>query len=463
MSSSNAPGPEAPTVPTTIAASIPEPIKRKLDQVVTSFPKEGKKGRKRPKRSPNATRDTVERLSPNTFDAAYIQTTPSNTVAIPASELARQDAYVRAFDKMFSIVPDLLDVVKHLFLQVSESGDEHQWNSFTKMMSAATTSVRTSDTGGLKHCVHYVLPDPFKQALLPAIPKQDSKSDRGLAHPILRYFLLRWKDRLELPPLVIPTARTPTAPNNASNDEEDSSAPPSTPNVFFQRIVSGNVELKAADLPSFLWADGSYDPDNWDRGLLRGDLLLRTVRHIWTGPSSACTGLKDGIPAVCNARLHAKYTVDPEIIACAATQARTMLSTKDWKLRDGSFNNEEFYDAIIKLFSGLPDDPWAVETLDWYQRNVFGDADLPSDRADAEPTPNAADIILTQRAARQERSEYCKMLLPSLNNDPTHISLDDDDSAHDCNNFLICNNRFNPAVSNVNVPSCVYRRHRGLL
>ncbi|KAJ6582166.1 hypothetical protein B0H19DRAFT_524806 [Mycena capillaripes] len=231
MSSSNAPGPEASTVPTTIAASIPEPTKRKLDEVLTSFPKEpGKNGRKRPRRSPNASRDTVERLE---GAAKYfrrgvhpymdvgtalhygserrwgtpVETTPSNTIAIPPSELARQDTYVRAFDKMFSIVPDLLDVVKHLFLQSSESEGEKQWSCFTTMMSAAATSARTSDTSGLKHCLDYVLPDPHKQALLPPIPKQDSKSDRGLTHPILRYLLLGWNDRLQLPPLVIPSAR----------------------------------------------------------------------------------------------------------------------------------------------------------------------------------------------------------------------------------------------------------------
>lgn len=119
---------------------------------------------------------------------------------------------------MFSIAPDLLDVIKCLFLEV-ESKPE-QWNSLVKLvrryslyschlvislqLQKAATSARTSDTGGLKHCLDYVVPDPLKHALMPPIPKQENKSDRGLTHPMLRYFILPWKDRLQLPPLVMP-------------------------------------------------------------------------------------------------------------------------------------------------------------------------------------------------------------------------------------------------------------------
>lgn len=67
----------------------------------------------------------------------------------------------------------------------------------------AATSARTNDTGGLKHSLTYVLPNPTKHALLPAIPKKESKSDRGPTHPMLRYYILGWPDRLKLPPLVL--------------------------------------------------------------------------------------------------------------------------------------------------------------------------------------------------------------------------------------------------------------------
>ncbi|KAJ7315107.1 hypothetical protein DFH08DRAFT_715802, partial [Mycena albidolilacea] len=124
-------------------------------------------------------------------------------------------------------------------------------------------------------------------------------------------------------------------------------------------------------LPSFLWAHGSFDPDNYDKGLLRGELLLRVIRHIWTAPSSAILGPEDEIPAVCQARIHGKYKMTPEMIGCAAVQARTMLSTKDWRRRDGAFNYETLHDQVVALFSGLPGDQWAVDTLAWFQRYIY--------------------------------------------------------------------------------------------
>lgn len=72
-------------------------------------------------------------------------------------------------------------------------------------MRKSAASGRVADTGGLKNCVDYVIPNPSKNILVPAIPKHDSKSLRGLAHPILRYYLLPWSYRLKLPPLELPT------------------------------------------------------------------------------------------------------------------------------------------------------------------------------------------------------------------------------------------------------------------
>jgi hypothetical protein len=74
-------------------------------------------------------------------------------------------------------------------------------------MREAATSARTSDTSGLKHELTYFLPNPLKNVLTPPIPKQESKSDRGLNHPVLRYFILGCADRAKLPPLVF--ARAP--------------------------------------------------------------------------------------------------------------------------------------------------------------------------------------------------------------------------------------------------------------
>jgi hypothetical protein len=46
---------------------------------------------------------------------------------------------------------------------------------------------------------------------------------------------------------------------------------------------------------------------------------------------------------------------------------RTILSTSDWDTLDGLFNYEDMFEAIFALFKTNPQDPWAVETLAWYQ------------------------------------------------------------------------------------------------
>ncbi|KAJ7841818.1 hypothetical protein B0H14DRAFT_3693499 [Mycena olivaceomarginata] len=413
------PGPAASantvSTPNTTGTAIPTAIKRKIDEITATFPATDARKKKRPKRSPNAAKTTAERLdgvaryfaggvhpymdigSALDYGSQHhwgppVEIVPSNTIQMPESERIRQDACVAAFNKMFSIAPDLLELIKYIFLQAEEDSDH--WNKLVASMRASASSGRVADTGGLKHCVEYILPNPSLHALLPAIPKHDSKSIRGLAHPILRYFLLPWSLRLKLPPLQLPTV-TQLVPNVAV---------PAAPNEFLDRIVAGNFkfEIDSNELPSFLWAHDSYNSADFDHGLLRGEFLLRVFRHIWTAPASAYNGLDTGIPAVCHARLHDKLTVSPEMLGCAVVQARTMISSKDWGRRDGAFDNEALFDAVVNLFSGLPEDPWAIETLAWM---VFGDSAPASAVSDASPAPSAAEAILAQRAARRAAAQ----------------------------------------------------------
>ncbi|KAJ6538175.1 hypothetical protein DFH09DRAFT_86186 [Mycena vulgaris] len=307
---------------------------------------------------------------------------PSNTIVTPASEVQREQAYVKAFDKLFSVMPDLLDVVKRLYLDAKNKPDK--WNALVKEMQKAATSARTSDTGTLKHCLTYVLPSPATQALAPPVLKQESKLDRGLRHPVLRSLLLSWPDRLRLPPLGLLSSNAPAPEPPAAGGEDvperrgdDAPDPPpaegedvpavESNNDFLARVAAGRVELTADQLPSFLYEDGSYDSVDLDKGLLRGHLTLRTLRHIWTAPASALFGLDGAVPNICNARFHDVFKVDAEMVAYAVVQARTMLTTADWKPRDGSFDYEVFFNSIVELFAD-GEDPWTKDTLAWYQR-----------------------------------------------------------------------------------------------
>ncbi|KAF7356031.1 hypothetical protein MVEN_00932600 [Mycena venus] len=385
----NVPGPNVPgsnTVPTP-TTTIPPAItysKRKIDEVVATF-EESKKSKtgKCPKRSVNAIKttpkllDSVARYFPrsvhpymdigsalhNGADRHWgtpVDDVPSNETQMPASEKARQDLAVAAFEKPFKPGPP----------RYCQSG---------RIDASLSSSGRVADTGGLKNCVEYVLPNPTKHLLLPAIQKSDSKSIRGLAHLILRYYILPWSLRLQLLPLVIPTVNhlTPQMTGNDAQGADQAQGPPTT-NAY----VPFNSHILV--LGSY---DGTYDPEQYDKGLLCSELLLRVFRHIWTAPSSAFNGLDKGIPAICHARLHNKYKMELEMIGCAAVQF------------DGTFNYEKFFDTIVQLFSRLLNDTWAVDTLAWYDRMVFRDSAPARRELDAAPVPNAVDLILVQHAA----------------------------------------------------------------
>ncbi|KAJ7077955.1 hypothetical protein C8R44DRAFT_896104 [Mycena epipterygia] len=223
---------------------------------------------------------------------------------------------------------------------------------------------------------------------------------------MLRHFLLPWAERLQLPPLVMPTSEqdggSSAEPAIDQSVGADSTEPtvPTARNELLDRIVANRLELTAQDFPSFFYAEGSFDPNDLDKSLLRGEFMLRVFRHLWTAPKSALFGLSDGrLPPICNARLHGTLTADPEMIGYTGVQARTMLSTAEWKSRDGAYDYEALFTSIVNLFED-PEDPWAKDTLAWYQRMVF-DGVTNHLQPTSEPTASASSTVLAQRAARR--------------------------------------------------------------
>ncbi|KAF4597891.1 hypothetical protein EYR38_006283 [Pleurotus pulmonarius] len=138
-----------------------------------------------------------------------------------------------------------------------------------------------------------------------------------------------------------------------------------------QRIRDGTIKVRASIWPSFVYEDGSYDPDNMDHGLLRGRLLVRVMRHIFTGPNTAMKPSQK-LARGCNARKLAITQVTPNMIAYAAVQARVMLSAANsWTNEDGDFILSVFYDRIINLFRDDEGGEWTQQTLGWWNRQVF--------------------------------------------------------------------------------------------
>ncbi|KAJ7938517.1 hypothetical protein B0H13DRAFT_2301546 [Mycena leptocephala] len=185
----------------------------------------------------------------------------SNLVVIPSTELARQAGCISASIKMFSITPDLLDVIQQFYLEIPSKPS--QWTALVTLIRDVATSARTTDTSGMKHELNYCIPasKPSQRRPVPPIPEQESKSDRGLAHPMLRYFIMPWSDRCKLPPLVC------TPPSDAQ-EEEDAIPSDSAESAkeLHQLIVENKLKLRAKRFPSCFYVEGSYDPTNKDAG-----------------------------------------------------------------------------------------------------------------------------------------------------------------------------------------------------
>jgi hypothetical protein len=54
-----------------------------------------------------------------------------------------------------------------------------------------------------------------------------------------------------------------------------------------------------------------------------------------------------------------------------------MISTSDWTDKDGSFSVVKMFNKIVKLFED-PNDPWTIDTLQWYQQYAIDFVRVPS-------------------------------------------------------------------------------------
>ncbi|KAI0809021.1 hypothetical protein BC629DRAFT_1081402 [Irpex lacteus] len=132
--------------------------------------------------------------------------------------------------------------------------------------------------------------------------------------------------------------------------------------------------MLAGDFMTYMYHDAGFNEENIEEGLFRGPLLLAVVRHIFTGPSSALNKLPGpssvGRPSI--AVVLNQKEVIPEMIAWAAVMCYFALCRlNSWDLQDGGVNLLSLWDAVIGTFEDR-ESKWAVQTLQWYNLNVFG-------------------------------------------------------------------------------------------
>ncbi|KAF8881882.1 hypothetical protein BD779DRAFT_1445162 [Infundibulicybe gibba] len=123
------------------------------------------------------------------------------------------------------------------------------------------------------------------------------------------------------------------------------------------------------DYASWMYDVEMYDPEEIDKGLLRGYFLLRAYRHIFSGPTSALSPTESRGTRNSKGIIHRLICPTPRTIAYAAIQARLALSSAPkWSVIDGNFSLEELFYNIVELFENDPKDAWAVETLEWWKK-----------------------------------------------------------------------------------------------
>ncbi|KAG1787335.1 uncharacterized protein HD556DRAFT_1448824 [Suillus plorans] len=147
--------------------------------------------------------------------------------------------------------------------------------------------------------------------------------------------------------------------------------------------------ITACSWPSFLYEDGGYDPQNPTKGLLKGKLLIKAFKRVFTSPSS--TDEEQPVDSARSAHnrnsgerrtrrdvatLLDMRSVQPRAIAYVSVQLRFALSSSgSWRIIDDEFNNQEFYDNIVDYLE-LPPTPEAAKEIDdlllWWNQKVFG-------------------------------------------------------------------------------------------
>ncbi|KAK0463159.1 uncharacterized protein EV420DRAFT_1639258 [Desarmillaria tabescens] len=152
---------------------------------------------------------------------------------------------------------------------------------------------------------------------------------------------------------------------------------------FLYDLANGKVKVTASEWPSFLYDQALYDPEDEEKRLMRGFLLLHVYLHIF------CS---NGDPT--------------KQIAYVACQGHYALSSKDgWTEQDGAFDLPVFYNSIVDLFESHPDDEWALETLTWWNEQVFGDPNGCTDTDKSEDIHPPESTVVRMAARREARAK----------------------------------------------------------
>ncbi|RPD53255.1 hypothetical protein L226DRAFT_473626 [Lentinus tigrinus ALCF2SS1-7] len=248
---------------------------------------------------------------------------------------------------------------------------------YGKYITNRASAARGDDIGNLnKLIMKLVAPVPELAKWPGGVPHHVAKTDRGWISPIFG-LLLCPQDRVE---------RYMADPEKFCLD------------------VRTNIEIVTADdFPMFLYDQNQVQGDDPLAGLLRGVLLLMIFKALFTGPSSALSGIEDKTSGRAPWAVTYKMTrVEPRHIVYAAVLARHILSSQSaWSRKDINFVMPVFYKRLVDCFK-IPS--FSQDILAWYDMQVFGTARTQSGAQDTQPRADSIAGKIAARIAAQSES-----------------------------------------------------------
>lgn len=258
-----------------------------------------------------------------------------------------QDRLFKAFNKLLDHQPSLR--------KVFEFGDPCKLVNIFKELNKGADSARGDDATSLKSAVvHWLMSaEPEEPPLRP-----DEKDGRGFDHDLTGRLLC------------------PVDYNWWRADHRTAI-----------RDCHPDFLVTAYSWPTFLYENELFDPNNPTDGLFKGKLLVKAFKQIFTSPTSVLKMDDESSPRKRRRRderrtrshvasLLGMKSVSPRAVAYTAVQLRFALSSCGaWRVVDGEFNYEDFYNNIVDFFEDAetPDDKNIIrELLLWWNRKIFG-------------------------------------------------------------------------------------------
>ncbi|KAG1793808.1 hypothetical protein EV424DRAFT_1649225 [Suillus variegatus] len=262
-----------------------------------------------------------------------------------------QERHLKTYQRILFSAPHLQTLIRG---RHNRTKLETELNSILSEMQEIIGQIRSEDASHLKPFIgNYAVAQPEVKGLEPLIFSENKKfrARMGVNHPQLAGMSCLVKHV------------------NAYHAD---------PKKVQEQLQNGEIRMNAGAWPALAYPGDppgvDFDVEDIQEGLLRGHLLKRVLRHIYTSPSSALIDNGE-LSVTCsgNAELHGMYKVEAKHIAYALVQSRFGISSRDkWQETDGNYSYRDAYYRTIKAIREPFDEAWAEELLEWWNKTVFG-------------------------------------------------------------------------------------------